>query len=49
MGLVGNGDRREVEDEVEEGGVRLAADRGACRLHLSEVGPMFGLVFGLVA
>ena len=47
--MVGNGDRREVEDEVEEGGVRLAADRGALRLQLSQVGPTFGLVFGLMA
>ena len=46
--MVGNGGRREVEDEVEEGGVRLATDWSARKLHLSQVGPMFGLVFGLV-
>ncbi|KAI9160012.1 hypothetical protein LWI28_004245 [Acer negundo] len=47
-GLVDNGGRREVEDKFEEGWVRLAAGWGARRLHLSQDGPTFGLVFGLV-
>ena len=34
--MVGNGGRREVEDEVEEGGVHLAAGWGLHRPHLSQ-------------